>query len=107
MKIEKSCPFLELISLMPISLGHKLGQWNIPMPTWFEYSYLNKSQIIIKMSFKKKLMKNYMSQVQNGQESTSSSIESENNSLSPRSLVFRGNKWVRPNTTSTSSSDEG
>ena len=53
------------------------------------------------MSFKKKLMKNYMSQVQNGQDSISSNIESENNSLSPRSLVFR------PSTTSTSSSDEG
>ena len=100
-------PILRMNIIMPISLGHKLGQGNIPIPTWFEYSYLNKSQIIIKMSFKKKLMKNYMSQVQNGQDSTSSSIESENNSLSPRSLVFRGNKWVRPSTTSTSSSDEG
>ena len=52
-------------------------------------------------------MKNYMSQVQNGQDSTSSNVESENNSQSPRSLVFRENKWVRPSTTSTSSSEEG
>ena len=59
------------------------------------------------MSFKKKLMKNYMSQVQKGQDTASSSIESDSNSLSPRSLVFRENKWVRPSTTSTSSSDEG
>ena len=59
------------------------------------------------MSFKKKLMKNYMSQVQNGQDSTSSNVESENNSQSPRSLVFRDNKWVRSSTTSTSSSEEG
>ena len=41
-------------------------------------------------------MKNYMSQVQNGQDSTSSNVESENNSQSPRSIVFRENKWVRP-----------
>ena len=52
-------------------------------------------------------MKNYMSQVQKGQDTASSSIESDSNSLSPRSLVFRENKWVRPSTTSTSSSDEG
>ena len=52
-------------------------------------------------------MKNYMSQVQNGQDSTSSNAESENNSQSPRSLVFIENKWVRLSTTSTSSSEEG
>ena len=44
-------------------------------------------------------MKNYMSQVQNGQYSTSSNVDSENTSQSPRSLVFRENKWVRPSTT--------
>ena len=59
------------------------------------------------MSFKKKLMNNYMSQVQNGQDTTSSSSNSEDNYQSPRSLVVRENKWVRPSTTSTSSSDEG
>ena len=52
-------------------------------------------------------MKNYMSQVQKGQDTASSSIESDSNSLSPRSLVFGENKWVRPSTTSTLSSDEG
>ena len=35
------------------------------------------------MSFKKKLMKNYMSQVQKGQYTAPSSIESDGNSLSP------------------------
>ena len=50
-------------------------------------------------------MENYTSQVQKGQDTASSSIESDSNSLSPRSLVFRQNKWVRPSTTS--SSDEG
>ena len=45
------------------------------------------------MSFKKEPMKNYMSQVDNYQ--------------SPRSLVFREDKWVKPSTTSSSSSDEG
>ena len=44
------------------------------------------------MSFKKKLMKNYMSQVQNGQYSTSSNVDSEDTSQSPRSQAFRENK---------------
>ena len=52
-------------------------------------------------------MKNYISQVQNGQDTTSSRSNSEDNYQLPRSLVFRENKWVRPSTTSTSSSDEG
>ena len=51
-------------------------------------------------------MKNYMSQVQNGQDSTSSNVDSENTSQSSGFLVFRENKWVRPSTTSTSYSDE-
>ena len=45
-------------------------------------------------------MKNYMSQVQNGQDSTSSNVESENNSQSPTSLDFRPNKCVRSSTKS-------
>ena len=39
------------------------------------------------MYFKKKLMKNYMSQVQNGKDTTSSSSNSEDNYQSPKSLV--------------------
>ena len=37
-----------------------------------------------------------MSQVQTGQDSTSSNVESENNYQSPRSIVFRENKWLDP-----------
>ena len=52
-------------------------------------------------------MKNNMNQVQNGQDTTSNSSNSEDNYQSPGYLVVRENKWVRPSTTSTSFSDEG
>ena len=36
-------PILRANFLVSISLGLNWGQGNIPIPTWFEYSYLSKS----------------------------------------------------------------
>ena len=86
-----------------ISLGPIEGKGKFPPPHGLSTSICTNPKIF-KMSFKKKT---YMRQVQNGQNTLSSSSNSEDNYQCPRSLVFRDNKWVRPSTTSTSSSDEG